>query len=135
MHAVLTQNEKYLRDVFGSPLRDGTCVLDADREVGYVRLEFGTPSRSRLGVLGRLVQRHPDPEQPPTQRQGHERPTGPAHREGRMTWHTATVATDRIEPRLLTTIRSTGGTVAHCRPQSRRRTADLDNHRTVPTTG
>jgi len=28
MHAVLTQNEKYLRDVFGSPLRDGTCVLE-----------------------------------------------------------------------------------------------------------
>lgn len=43
MNAVLTQNEKYLRDIFGSPLRDGTCVLDADREVGYVRLEFGTP--------------------------------------------------------------------------------------------
>jgi hypothetical protein len=43
MNAVLTQNEKYLRDVFGSPLRDGTCVLDADHEVGYVRLEFGTP--------------------------------------------------------------------------------------------
>ncbi len=42
MPTVLTQNETYLRDVFGSPLRDGTCVLDADREVGYVRLEFGT---------------------------------------------------------------------------------------------
>jgi hypothetical protein len=39
---VLPQNEKYLRDVFGSPLRDGACVLDADREVGYVRLEFET---------------------------------------------------------------------------------------------
>ena len=39
---VLQQNEKYLRDVFGSPLRDGACVLDSDREVGYVRLEFGT---------------------------------------------------------------------------------------------
>lgn len=36
-------NERYLRDVHGSPLRDGACVLDADREVGYVRLEFGTP--------------------------------------------------------------------------------------------
>ena len=43
MHAVLDQNETYLRDVFGSPLRDGACVLDADREVGYVRLDFGTP--------------------------------------------------------------------------------------------
>ena len=39
---VLPQNERYLRDVLGSPLRDGACVLDADREVGYVRLEFGT---------------------------------------------------------------------------------------------
>jgi len=39
---VLQQNEKYLRDVVGSPLRDGACVLDSDHEVGYVRLEFGT---------------------------------------------------------------------------------------------
>jgi hypothetical protein len=39
---VLQQNEKYLRDVFGSSLRDGACVLDGDHEVGYVRLEFGT---------------------------------------------------------------------------------------------
>jgi hypothetical protein len=39
---VLPQNEKYLRDAFGAPLRDGACVLDADHEVGYVRLEFGT---------------------------------------------------------------------------------------------
>jgi hypothetical protein len=42
MHSVLPQNEKYLRDAFGSRLRDGSCVLDADRQVGYVRLEFGT---------------------------------------------------------------------------------------------
>jgi len=42
MYSVLAQNEKYLRDVFGAPLRDGACVPDADREVGYVRLEFGT---------------------------------------------------------------------------------------------
>jgi hypothetical protein len=39
---VLPQNEKYLRDVFDRPLHDGACVLDADHEVGYVRLEFGT---------------------------------------------------------------------------------------------
>jgi hypothetical protein len=39
---VLPQNEKYLRDAFGAPLRDGACVFDADNEVGYVRLEFGT---------------------------------------------------------------------------------------------
>ena len=39
---VLPQNLKHLRDAFGSPLLDGSCVLDADRQVGYVRLEFGT---------------------------------------------------------------------------------------------
>jgi hypothetical protein len=39
---VLPQNEKYLRDVFGSTLDDGARVLDADRQVGYVRLEFGS---------------------------------------------------------------------------------------------
>ena len=41
-HRVLPQNEKYLRDSLGSALRDGSCVLDVDHEVGYVRLEFGT---------------------------------------------------------------------------------------------
>jgi len=40
--AVLPQNQRYLRDRFGSPIADGACVLDGDREVGYVRLEFGT---------------------------------------------------------------------------------------------
>lgn len=34
-----------------------------------------------------------------------------------MTWHTATVATDRMAA-LLATIRSTGGTVTHCQPQT-----------------
>jgi len=42
MLTVLSQNEKYLRDAFGAALVDGSCVLDPDREVGYVRLEFGT---------------------------------------------------------------------------------------------
>jgi hypothetical protein len=42
MVRALPYNERYLRDMFGSPLRDGACVLDADHEVGYVRLEFGT---------------------------------------------------------------------------------------------
>ena len=42
MDTVLPQNERYLRDAFGSPLADGSCVLDADRQIGYVRLEFGT---------------------------------------------------------------------------------------------
>jgi hypothetical protein len=40
--AVLPQNERYLRDRFGGRLRDRACVLDADHEVGFVRLEFGT---------------------------------------------------------------------------------------------
>ena len=40
--AVRPENEKYLRDAFGSALVDGSCVLDADQQVGYVRLEFGT---------------------------------------------------------------------------------------------
>jgi hypothetical protein len=42
MFSVLPQNKKYLRDAFGSALSDGACVLDADHEVGYVRLEFGS---------------------------------------------------------------------------------------------
>ena len=42
-HAVLPQNERHLRDRFGSRLPDLACVLDADHEIGYVRLEFGTP--------------------------------------------------------------------------------------------
>jgi hypothetical protein len=42
MDTVLPQNQKYPLDTFGSPLRDGACVLDADRQVGYIRLEGGT---------------------------------------------------------------------------------------------
>lgn len=42
MSTVLPQHAEHLRDAFGAPLRDGSCVLDADRQVGYVRLEFGT---------------------------------------------------------------------------------------------
>jgi hypothetical protein len=38
---VLPQNQKYLRDAFGSPINDGCCVIDHDHEVGYVRLELG----------------------------------------------------------------------------------------------
>ena len=47
-----------------------------------------------------------------------------------MTWHTATIATDRMAA-LLTTIRSTGGTVTQSRPPSRRGTADVDDHKTL----
>jgi len=42
LRSILPQNEKYLRDAFGSPLDDGACVLDADCEIGYIRLEYGT---------------------------------------------------------------------------------------------
>jgi hypothetical protein len=42
MFTVLPRNERHLRDAFGSPLRDGACVLDPDGQVGYVRLEFGS---------------------------------------------------------------------------------------------
>ena len=44
-HSILQHNEEYLRDAFGSWLTDGSCVLDAEQQVDYVRLEFGT----RLG--------------------------------------------------------------------------------------
>jgi hypothetical protein len=42
MEMVLPQNQKHPRDAIGSPIRDGACVLDADGQVGYVRLEYGT---------------------------------------------------------------------------------------------
>lgn len=42
MHKVLPQNEKYLRDAFGSTLDDGACIVDAEKEIGYVRFEYGT---------------------------------------------------------------------------------------------
>jgi hypothetical protein len=37
---VLPQNRRFLRDAFGRPIVDGACVLDPDREVGYVRLDL-----------------------------------------------------------------------------------------------
>lgn len=42
MHQVLPENQHYLRDVFGSPLDEGACVVDAEREIGYVRFEYDT---------------------------------------------------------------------------------------------
>ena len=42
MSTIPAQNERYLRDAFGSPLRDGACVVDPDHKVGYVRFEFGS---------------------------------------------------------------------------------------------
>ncbi len=41
MYDVLPQNQKYLQDAFGSPIHDGACVVDHDRQVGYVRLDLG----------------------------------------------------------------------------------------------
>jgi hypothetical protein len=41
MRPVLPHNELYLRDAFGSAITDGACVIDHDREVGYVRLDPG----------------------------------------------------------------------------------------------
>jgi hypothetical protein len=41
-HKLMRRNQQFLRDIFGSPLRDGACVLDADREIGYIRLEYGS---------------------------------------------------------------------------------------------
>lgn len=38
---VLPQHRKYLRDAFGSPITEGSCVVDNDHQVGYVRLDLG----------------------------------------------------------------------------------------------
>jgi len=35
------QNRKYLRDAFGSPITEGSCVVDHERQVGYVRFDLG----------------------------------------------------------------------------------------------
>ena len=40
--AVLPEHEELLRDAFGAPIHDGACVVDADHQVGYVRLGLGT---------------------------------------------------------------------------------------------
>jgi hypothetical protein len=42
MPTVPPNHEGLLRVAFCSPLLDGSCVLDADRHVGHVWLEFGT---------------------------------------------------------------------------------------------
>ncbi len=41
MSDVLPQHNKYLRDACGLPITDGTCVVDHDHQVGYVRLDLG----------------------------------------------------------------------------------------------
>ena len=35
------ENKKHLLDSFGSPIAEGSCVVDCDRQVGYVRLDLG----------------------------------------------------------------------------------------------
>ena len=45
MCEVLPQNERFLRDAFGSPITEGSCVVDHDRQVGYVRLDLGPHCR------------------------------------------------------------------------------------------
>lgn len=42
MSTVLPQNRRFLRDAWGRLINDGSCVVDADGKVGYVRLEYGT---------------------------------------------------------------------------------------------
>jgi hypothetical protein len=34
------RNQRYLRDAAGRPITDGACVIDAEKEIGYVRLEL-----------------------------------------------------------------------------------------------
>lgn len=42
MLTVPPKHDRFLRYAFGSPLLDGSCGLDADREVGHVWLELRT---------------------------------------------------------------------------------------------
>lgn len=41
MQEIHPLNERFLRDAFGSPITEGSCVVDHDRQVGYVRLDLG----------------------------------------------------------------------------------------------
>ena len=34
-------NWHYLHDIFGVPITEGSCVVDSDGQVGYVRLDLG----------------------------------------------------------------------------------------------
>jgi hypothetical protein len=42
---VLLRNQKYLRDAAGCSISDGACVIDADNEIGYVRLQLAPVAR------------------------------------------------------------------------------------------
>jgi hypothetical protein len=41
MTSVFPQNKRFLRAAFGVAITDEACVIDHDREVGYVRLGGG----------------------------------------------------------------------------------------------
>jgi hypothetical protein len=34
-------NQHLLQDTFGAPIIEGSCVMDCERQVGYVRLDLG----------------------------------------------------------------------------------------------
>lgn len=40
MTTTIPENHRFLRDALGSAITDGACVIDADHEVGYVRLDL-----------------------------------------------------------------------------------------------
>ena len=40
MTTTIPENHRYLRDANGAAITEGVCVIDADREVGYVRLDL-----------------------------------------------------------------------------------------------
>ena len=66
MGNVLPQNEKYLHDAFGSPITEGSCVMDCDHQVGYVRLDlspywFGPASAYWDGWFNVTPTRNGDP--------------------------------------------------------------------------
>ena len=117
MAAVLTQNEKYLFDRFGSPLRDGACVLDADHEVGYVRFEFGTRRGPDSAYWDGWFCVTRTRDEHPLRGKLANRSAGPAHRDRALTWNTVAVSADRLAA-LLEAIRATGGTIISCRPEA-----------------
>jgi hypothetical protein len=66
MTDVLPQNQKYLQDAFGSAITEGSCVIDHDRQVGYVRLDpgprcFGPSSAYWDGWFNVTPRRNGDP--------------------------------------------------------------------------
>ena len=116
--SVLPQNERHLHDSFGSPLRDGACVLDADHEgdtCGSSSAPDAAPTR-RTGTVG-SASRAPGRSircAASLRTERWSRSSGCA-----MTWNTVVVAMDRLAA-LLVTIRTSGGTITSCRPEDGR---------------